>query len=175
MYNIASLSSIVDDYQLIYSDFLHINNKLIDGELKDLLLKHSNNKQDIHFLYNNNIIRRRNICSMFPFKHPEHDWNNKYGADYISLIDRLNVKKNHKIKMFCILYNCMVSVLAIGDEYQHPNAHGYGGLDRYIGDCGSKSADLNSLCEWYLLVEMAKTGIFGNDKKIMDPGTFQFI
>ena len=167
-YNIKSLPSIVNDYQLIYNDFLDINIQLIDGKLKSFLLKHSNNKQDIDFLYNK-IIRQRNICCMFPFKHCRLDWQ-KYNDDYISLIDQLNASKNDKIKMFCILYNCMVSVFVIGDEYEHHSHPGYGGLDRYIKHCvttlKSDDIDLSSLCEWYILVEMAKTGIFGKDTKL---------
>ena len=161
MYEIESLSSIETNCGLIFDDFLSINTELIDGELKNLLLKHSSNKEDIDFLYDK-IISRRNICSLFPFKHHSYDWH-KYGSDYISLIDRLNANKNDKIKMFCILHNCMVNVVAIGDDDWR-----YGGLDRYIGEQVVKSdeRDLNSLCEWYILVEMAKTGIFGKDTKL---------
>ena len=36
----------------MYEDFLSINNKLIDGELKDLLLKHNNDREDVDFIYN---------------------------------------------------------------------------------------------------------------------------
>ena len=167
-YKIKSLSAIVNDYnKLIYQDFLSINTQLIYGKLENLLFEHSNNKQDIHFLYNK-IIRRRNICSMFPFKHPTLDWS-KYISDYISLIERLNANNNDKIKMFCILYNCMVNVFVSGDTSK------YGGLDRYISNCkDDDDVDLNSLCQWYILVEMVKTGIFGNDKKLMDHKTFYY-
>ena len=161
-YQIKSLSSIENGYDtLIFEDFLSINRELIDGQLKNLLLEHSNNNQDIDFLYNK-IIRTRNICSIFPFKHPFAKWS-KYNSDYISLIERLNRKTNDKIKLFCILYNCMVNVFVPSDEH--------GGLDRYIFHCKDDDNDLNSVCEWYILVEMVKTGIFGNDKKLMNHET----
>ena len=67
----------------MYSDFLCINNKLIDGKLKDFLYKYcndnsnnSNNNSDVDFVYKK-IIRKRNICSLLPFKHcqSDGDWN----------------------------------------------------------------------------------------------------
>ena len=102
---------------------------------------------------------------MFPFKHYGVNWN-KYKDDYISLIDRLNAKKKDKIKMFCILYNCMVSVFGIGDN-------NYGALDKYIRDYDTTKNDdnmhLNSFCQWYILVAMVKSGIFGTDKNLTSP------
>ena len=163
-YYVSSLSSIENDYKLIYQDFLSINNKLIDGELKDLLLKHSNNNtQDIDLIYDKKM-QTRNICCLFPYKH----WD-KYLSIYISLIDRLNRNKNDKLKMFCILYNCIANIFVNGDT-------GKSGLDTYIYKYNEKSGngDLNSLCEWYVLIEMIKTGIFGNDKKLTKNKTYHY-
>ena len=170
-YKINSLNSVIEnDYEFIYQDFLSINNKLIDGELKDLLLKHSN-KNDVDFIYDKHIIRRRNICSLFPFKHWCKAWD-KYGSDYISLINELNGNKNDKLKMFCLLYNCMASIFvtsnADGDRFSNGNGLDKYGLD-YIGITGNSDVDLCGLCERYILISMLKTGIFGDEHTIV-PG-----
>ena len=157
----SSLSSIENDYQLIYNDFLHINNQLIDNKLKDLLLKHSNNKRDVDSLYNK-IIKRRNACCVFPFKHCSVQWDD-YGSDYISLINQFNKNKNDTLKMFCILYNCMISIFVGTDD-------GDGGLDEYIYKYNENSddlCDLCDLCERYILVSMIKSDIFGYDGKLV--------
>ena len=124
-YKISSLSSIVNDYELIYRDFVSINNELIDNKLKRLLLKHSNNKQDVDFLYNK-MIKTRNICSFFPFKSCQHDFD-VYNSDYIELMNRFNTNNNDELKMFCILYNCIAGVLVAGDD-----SDSRGGFDQYI-------------------------------------------
>ena len=157
--SIPSSSLIVSDYEIIYQDFVSINNKLIDSELRGLLLKHSNNKQDVDLLYSKNI-KRRNVCSVFPFKHCNRLWH-KYGSEYISLINGLNGNKNDKLKMFCILYNCMASVFIAGDNSG-------GGLDKYIYDYKGTVDGLSTLCEWYILVQMVLTGIFGIDKRLTE-------
>ena len=165
-----SLSSIVNDYQLMYQDFLSINDRLIDGELKDLLLKHSNNRADVDFVYNKSI-RRRNICCLFPFKSCNYKWDD-YGEDYISLINQFNANKNDKLKLFCMLYNGIAGIIITGDT-------GDSGLDQYIWKYNnynetSTTYSLSSLCEWYILVEMMKTGIFGNDKKLSKRKTYHY-
>ena len=166
-YSVPSLSTIENEYEMIYDDFSSINSKLIDGELKNLLLKQSNNSNDVDLIYSK-IIRRRNICSLFPFKHFIPSWD-KYGENYMSLINQCNKNNNDKVKMFCILYNCMVSTIVTGDVYD------CGGLDRYIHNYESKNEngnDLVNLCKWYILLEMAKTGVFGIDKELIQPGKY---
>ena len=166
-YTVESLtSSIVKKYELMYQDFLSINNELINGELKNLLLKHSSSEQDVDFLYNKIMIRRRNVCCLLPFKHCKYDWKN-YGQDYISLINRLNRNRNDKLKMYCILYNCMISIFVAGDN-------GDGGLDQYIYKYNKNGNDVSTLCEWYILIAMVKSGIFGNDKKLVEPETYHY-
>ena len=171
-YRIESLPSLsIDIYQLMYGDFLSINNQLIDFKLKNFLLKHSiNGEDDVDFIYSK-FIRRRNICALLPFKHCEKDWN-IHGLDYIELINRFNKNKNKKLKLFCIIYNCISSVFITGDNSK------YGGFDKYIhyfdynqpsNESNDIKPNLSSLCQWYILIEMIKTGIFGNDNRLTSP------
>ena len=140
----------------MYEDFLSINNDLIDTKLKRLLLKHSNNEKDVDFLYDK-IVKRRNICCLFPFKHCDPGWN-IWGSDYISLINQFNKNKNDNLKRFCILYNCIASIF-VADS---------GGLDKYIfksKETVETSHDLSHFCQNCIFVSMSKTEIFGKNEK----------
>ena len=153
--SLSSLSSIENDYKSMCQDFLSINNQLIDTKLKNLLLENSKSEDDIDYLYDK-FIKRRSICALLPFKHCEFPYN-KYGLDYIELINKFNENNNKKLKMFCILYNCIVSMFITGDNSDR------GGFDKYINAYNSdgNDIDLSSLCQWYILIEMSKCGIFG--------------
>ena len=153
----------------MYQDFVAINNSLIDNKLRHLLLQYSNNKQDVDFIYNK-AIKRRNVCCLFVFKHHRSMWN-KYSEDYFSLMNQLNTNKNDKLKMFCILYNCIASIFITGDDGDNSGATG---LDKYIFEYNHTSNDLSHLCMWYILIQMVKTGCFGNDEKLTEKGTYSY-
>ena len=152
----------------MYQDFLSISSQLIDNNLKQLLLKHSNNEQDVDFLYNKIIIRKRNACSLLPFKHCSSDWDYMYGEDYIRMINRFSSSKNDELKMFCILYNCIASIFVAG------NSGSQTGFDKYIREYVDQGDELSALCESHILVEMVKTGIFGNDAKLIDEKSYHY-
>ena len=105
--------------------------------------------------------RIRNGCCVLPFKYCTKNWD-RYGSDYISLIRRFNSKKNSKLKMFCILYNCMANIFIAGD-----GTLAIGGLDKYIFRYQGNCSDLFRLCQWYMLVQMVKSNFFGSDEKYL--------
>ena len=60
-------SGIVTKKKLASTKDLAIESNLIDTKLYNTLLKYSNNKNDVKFLYLKLLIRRRNIGALFPY------------------------------------------------------------------------------------------------------------
>ena len=78
-----------------------------------LLLKYSNNVNDVNFLYQN-VFHKRTICSLFPFKSHKYVYH-IMSSDYIELIKRYDLSKNEKLLKFYILFNGIVNVFVVGD------------------------------------------------------------
>ena len=99
-----SINSLPSSYSSILSDYLSINKKLIYGELRDVLVEYTKNnkyyKNDLNLLYQN-IIHKRNICSLFTYSH--------YG-NYVSMINIFDQHKNDTLKMFCIIFNAIADI-----------------------------------------------------------------
>ena len=153
------------------NDYLSINNKLIDGDLKQLLHEKSSVANDIDFLYSK-FQRRRTICARLPFKsHETHtDYNSGY-YNYMLLINRFNDNGNVNIKKFLIIYNGVINLfLKTLFNQEHNTAEGF---DYYLHEINSKETEMNvnlsDVCQMYILEEIAKitndpkTSIFGED------------
>ena len=145
-----------------------------------MLLKYSNNKNDVDFLYSK-LIRTRNVCGLFPFKSHNFVFHKAFeNNDYISFINRLDINNNNGLKKFCMIYNCMVNVCATQYVSGKHGAEIYG-LDGWIyqsikensktsttteTNTDNETLSLLNECKSFILDQMAQSGIFGNRQKL---------
>ena len=101
--------SLNSKYKYILNDYLNINEKLIEIELKELLLKYCNDIKNVNYLYQY-WIHRRTICALLPFKHVNSFSYDYICHDYIKLIEYLDRQNETNLKTFCLIYNGIANI-----------------------------------------------------------------
>ena len=191
-----SLNEIInhDSYKIIWNDYLSIQNKLIDGKLKEILLKsvkcsNSNSNDEkkekqekgkeeeeeeeaVKYLYSK-LVRTRNACGLLPIKSAVERFDNNH-EEYISMIERFsdtsNSNKNIGLRKFCIIHNGLVNLFIV-QEQKHLDRNAVG-FDAFVAKNVEETSNdeckdwgLAEFCQLYLLNCMVLSGVFGDYKQ----------